>query len=59
MLTRVFTVTESVKTFNFAHAFRGDLDFSHSTEPTADAAKNSPFTVSSMVNLSNKTQALI
>ena len=57
MLTRVFTVTETVKTFNFAHAFRGDLDFSHSTEPTADAAKNSPFTVSSMVNLSNKTQA--
>lgn len=55
MLTRVFTVTETVKTFNFAHSFRGDLDFSHSTEPTADAAKNNPFTVSSINNPSDMT----
>ena len=54
-VTRVFTVTESVKTFNFAHAFRGDLDFSHSKEPTADAAKNNPFTVSSINNPSDMT----
>jgi hypothetical protein len=59
MLTRVFTVTETVKTFNFAHSFRGDLDFSHSTEPTAAAAKNNPFTVSSMVNLTSKNNDMI
>ena len=55
MLTRVFTITETVKTFNFAHSFRGDLDFSHSTEPTAAAAKNNPFTVSSINNPSDMT----
>ena len=54
-VTRVFTVTETVKTFDFAHAFRGDLDFSHSKEPTADAAKNNPFTVSSINNPSDMT----
>ena len=54
-VTRVFTVTETVKTFDFAHAFRGDLDFSHSKEPTAEAAKNNPFTVSSINNPSNMT----
>jgi len=48
--TKLFTVTESAKTFNFGHAFKGDLDFSHSTEPTADAAKQANFTVSSIVN---------
>ena len=48
--TKLFTVTESVKTFNFGHAFKGDLDFSHSTEPTATAAKQDNFTVSSITN---------
>ena len=48
--TKVFTVTETVKTFNFGHAFKGDLDFSHSTEPTATSAKQDNFTVSSITN---------
>ena len=48
--TKLFTVTETVKTFNFGHAFKGDLDFSHSTEPTATAAKQDNFTVSSIIN---------
>ena len=47
---KLFTVTETAKTFNFGHAFRGDLDFSHSTEPTNTAGKNDNFTVSSIVN---------
>lgn len=47
---KLFTVTENVKTFNFGHAFRGDLDFSHSTEPTNTAGKNDNFTVSSIIN---------
>jgi hypothetical protein len=29
-----------VSVFTFGHGLRGDLDFSHSTEPTADDAKN-------------------
>ena len=48
--TKLFTVTETVKTFNFGHAFKGDLDFSHSTEPTATSAKQDNFTVSSITN---------
>ena len=47
---KLFTVTETAKTFNFGHAFKGDLDFSHSTEPTNTAGKNDNFTVSSIVN---------
>lgn len=47
---KIFTVTETVKTFNFGHAFRGDLDFSHSTEPTNAGGKNDNFTVSSIIN---------
>ena len=48
--TKLFTVTETAKTFNFGHAFRGDLDFSHSTEPTNAGGKNDNFTVSSIIN---------
>ena len=48
--TKFFTVTETAKTFNFGHAFRGDLDFSHSTEPTNAEGKNDNFTVSSIIN---------
>jgi len=37
-----------VSVFTFGHGLRGDLDFSHSTEPTADDAKNA-------VNVAAKT----
>ena len=34
----IFTVTDANKTFNFAHAFQGDPDFSHSFTPTNSGA---------------------
>jgi hypothetical protein len=37
-LKHTFTVTSENKSFNFAHAFKGDPDFSHSFVPTAQGA---------------------
>ena len=40
--SRVFTPTDDNKTFNFAHALTGDVDFSHSYIPTAADAIYTP-----------------
>jgi len=50
-----FIPTDSNKVFDFAHALRGDVDFSHSYEPTATAATNktaSMRTMSGMTTMS-------
>jgi hypothetical protein len=44
MLNHIFKPTANQTTFTFAHGLRGDVDFSHSTEPTATAAKNADYT---------------
>ena len=37
-LKHVFTISEDISTYNVAHAFKGDPDFSHSYVPTAEGA---------------------
>lgn len=44
MLNHIFKPTSTETIFTFGHGLRGDVDFSHSTEPTATAAKNADYT---------------
>ena len=43
-LNKIITPTANQTIFTFGHGLRGDVDFSHSTQPTAAAAKNANFT---------------
>lgn len=51
-LNKIITPTTNQTIFTFGHGLRGDVDFSHSTEPTAAAAKNTNFTAKSVVGAS-------
>ena len=44
---RLFTPTDNNKTFTLGHGLRGDVDFSHSTEPTAAGSQNAQQSASS------------
>ena len=47
-----FTPTANTTVFVFGHGLRGDVDFSHSTEPTSANAKNNNFTAKSVAGTS-------
>jgi len=51
-LNKIITPTANQTIFTFGHGLRGDVDFSHSTEPTAAAAKNANFTAKSAAGAS-------
>ena len=54
-----FTPTESNKTFSIGHGLRGDVDFSHSTVPTADGTEWEPVVQSTFSKSSSKALSII
>jgi hypothetical protein len=49
---KTFTPTANTTVFTFGHGLKGDVDFSHSTQPTSANAKNNTFTAKSVAGAS-------
>lgn len=56
LFDNTFTPTANTTIFTFGHGLRGDVDFSHSTEPTAASAKNNSYTAKSASGISKKQE---